>query len=308
MKRPRGSNHARKDNSFYSSYSLLIGGRTDEVWMKDPTSFRSDLAKHVEQSHPEVSPSLNDAPPSALNGVGSGFFHNSRSLMTIDVYADIACPWCYVGRARLKDALAQRSDLGVTLRWRPFQLQPDLPADGADFRTVLERKFGSWTRAERMFDRIREMGGEEGLTFNFDAIEVAPNTADAHRLVLWAQSKTTSSLSPGAEDEDGPVGADAMATTLFRAYFTDGRNVSDRAVLADCAAEAGFDADEARAMLGSDAHADAVRESQQQAQRRGVTGVPCYVFNDEQAVTGAQPTDVFLEVFDAVEAESAGQS
>ena len=213
--------------------------------------------------------------------------------MTIDIYADIACPWCYVGRAHLKDALAQRPDLDVTLQWRPFQLQPDMPAEGRDFRTVLEQKFGGWDRAERMFERIQQMGTEDGLTFNFDAIEVAPNTADAHRLILWA------------ENEQGPATGDALATALFRAYFTDGRNVSDHAVLADCADETGFDGDDAREMLDGDAYADAVRESQQQAQRRGITGVPCYVFDDRQALTGAQPVDAFLKVFDAVQAESA---
>jgi predicted DsbA family dithiol-disulfide isomerase len=228
--------------------------------------------------------------------------------MTIDVYADIACPWCYVGRAHLKNALAQRSDRGdsssreevvsglrpdldVTLRWRPFQLQPDMPAEGRDFRTVLERKFGSWDRAERMFERIQQMGREDGLTFNFDAIEVAPNTADAHRLILWAQEAS------GTED------GDALATALFRAYFTDGQNVSDPDVLVDCAGEVGLDVDAARAMLDGDAYADDVRESQQRAQRRGITGVPCYVFNDRQALTGAQPTDAFLDAFDAVQGE-----
>jgi predicted DsbA family dithiol-disulfide isomerase len=225
--------------------------------------------------------------------------------MTIDVYADIACPWCYVGRAHLKDALAQRSDrddsssreevvsglrpdLDVTLRWRPFQLQPDLPKEGRDFRTVLEEKFGSWSRAERMFERIQQMGREDGLTFNFDAIEVAPNTADAHRLILWAQ------------EAYGPEDGDALATALFRAYFTDGRNVSDRDVLVDCAGEVGLDADKARAMLDGSDYAEAVDESQQRAQRRGITGVPCYVFDDRQALTGAQPTDVFLNAFDTV--------
>ena len=215
--------------------------------------------------------------------------------MHIDVYADIACPWCYVGRARLKEALAQRPDVDATLQWRPFQLQPDLPGDGGDFREVLERKFGSWDRAERMFDRIRQMGGEHGLTFNFDAIEAAPNTADTHRLILWAQA------------QDGHEGADRMATALFRAYFTDGRNVSDPTVLADCAAEVGFDAAEARTLLGGDAYADAVHKSQQRAQRQGITGVPCYVFEDQRAVTGAQPVDAFLEVFDALQPESSPQ-
>jgi len=135
-----------------------------------------------------------------------------------------------------------------------------------------------------MFERIREMGRGDDLAFNFNAIEVAPNTANAHRLVLWAE-------------ENGA--GDAMATTLFRAYFTEGRNVSARDVLVECAAEAGLDADAARALLEGDEYADAVRESQQQAQRRGVTGVPCYVFAGQQALTGAQPVAVFVEAIDA---------
>ena len=215
--------------------------------------------------------------------------------MTIDVYADIACPWCYVGRARLKQALAERPDLDVSLRWRPFQLQPDMPPDGRDFRTVLEKKFGGWDRAERMFERVREMGAETGLTFDFEAIEVAPNTADAHRLVLWA------------EEQQGEDAADAAATALFRAYFTEGRNVSAPEVLVDCAGDVGLDEDAARTLLDGDAHAEAVRESQTQAQRRGITGVPCYVFDDRHAVTGAQPVDTFVEALDAAASPSPQQ-
>ena len=203
--------------------------------------------------------------------------------MTIDVYADIACPWCYVGRARLKQALDQRPGLDVTLQWRPFQLQPDMPPEGRDFRTVLEQKFGSWDRARQMFDRIRRMGGEEGLTFDFDAIDVAPNTADAHRLVLWAQEQ-------GA--------GDTMATALFRAYFSEGRNVSDRDVLVACADEIGLDAEAARTLLSGNEYADEVRASQQQAQRQGITGVPCYVIGGDQAVMGAQPAEVLMEALD----------
>lgn len=208
--------------------------------------------------------------------------------MTIDVYADIACPWCYVGRARLKRALADRP-IEVTLRWRPFQLQPDMPAEGRDFRSVLEQKFGDWSRVQNMFDRIQELGDEIGLRFDFDAIDVAPNTADAHRLVLWAQ-----------EQDRG----DEMATVLFQAYFSEGRNVSDAEVLVDCATEIGFDATKVQALLDSDTYADEVRESQQQAQRRGITGVPCYVFDDKRAVTGAQPVEVFNEALDTLQAEA----
>ena len=204
--------------------------------------------------------------------------------MTIEVYADIACPWCYVGRARLKRALEQRPERDVTLAWRPFQLQPDLPPEGRDFRSVLEDKFGGWDRAQRMFERIRELGADEGLAFNFDAIEVAPNTADAHRLVLWGEEKNV---------------GDALATTLFRAYFSEGRNVSDPAILAECAADAGLDAEAAQTMLEGTAYAEAVRESQTRAERRGITGVPCYVFDERHAVTGAQPVEVFLDALDA---------
>jgi len=204
--------------------------------------------------------------------------------MTIDVYADIACPWCYVGRARLKKAFAQRPDLDVTLRWRPFQLQPDLPPEGRDFRSVLEKKFGSWDRVQQMFDRVRRMGDEEGLTFDFESIEVAPNTADAHRLVLWAQ-----------EQDAG----EEMSTVLFQVYFSEGRNVSDRDVLVDCAAEVGFDPEVARTLLSGTEYAHEVRESQEQAQRRGITGVPCCVFGGQHAVMGAQPVDSLTEALEA---------
>ena len=209
--------------------------------------------------------------------------------MTIDVYADIACPWCYVGRARLKKALAQRPALNVTLQWRPFQLQPDLPPEGRDFRPVLEKKFGSWDRVQQMFDRIRQMGSEDDLTFDFDAIEVAPNTTDAHRLVLWAQDRGE---------------GDAMATALFRAYFSEGRNVSDRDVLVACANKVGLDAETARTVLEGEEYTDEVRTSQQQAQRQGITGVPCYVFDGEHAVMGAQSAETMTEALDAAATEA----
>ena len=209
--------------------------------------------------------------------------------MTIDVYADIACPWCYVGRARMKRALDQRPNLDVTLCWRPFQLQPGLPSDGRDFQTVLEEKFGSWSRAQQMFDRICRMGDEEGLTFDFDAINVAPNTADAHRLVLWAQEQNA---------------GDAMATVLFQAYFSEGRNVLDRDVLVECANEADLDSQEARTLLAGSEYSDEVRMSQQRAQQRGITGVPCYVFGEERSIMGAQSVETLTEALNAAAAEA----
>ena len=206
------------------------------------------------------------------------------SSLSIDVYADIACPWCYIGRARLQTALDRRPAVAPTLRWRPFQLQPDLPPDGTDWRSLAEEKFGGWERAQQMFERVQKAGAEDGLTFDFDAMEVAPNTADAHRLVLWAQ--------------DRDAGA-ALSDRLFEAYFAEGANVSDADVLVDCAASVGLDADDARSLLDGTAYAEAVRESQQQAQRHGINGVPCYVLGDRYAVTGAQPADTMVEAIDA---------
>lgn len=207
------------------------------------------------------------------------------SDLSIDVYADIVCPWCYIGRAHLKQALAQRPDLDATLRWRPFQLQPDMPAEGKPFRPMLAQKFGGQDRAQQMFERVRQMGADQGLTFDFEAIDIAPNTVDAHRLVLWAE-----------DQEHG----DEMAETLFCAYFTEGQDVSDRDVLAACAADVGLDPDGARAVLDGDDYAAEVRTSQDEARRRGVTGVPCYVFDGRRAVAGAQPAHVLVDVFDAV--------
>ena len=135
-----------------------------------------------------------------------------------------------------------------------------------------------------MFERIQKMGTADGLAFNVEAIDVAPNTADAHRLILWAQDREK-----GTE----------MATALFQAYFSEGKDVSSPEGLADAAADVGFDTDAVEALLGGDAYADAVRDSQQQAQRQGITGVPCYVFNQQHAVMGAQSVEVLTEALDA---------
>ena len=205
------------------------------------------------------------------------------SSLRIDAYADIACPWCYIGRRRLQAALAQRPALDATLRWRPFQLQPNLPPEGRDWRAFAEAKFGSWERAQQMFAHVQQASASDDLTFDFEAMAVAPNTADAHRLVLWAQ-------------DEGAGGA--MAETLFRAYFTEGRNVSDAAVLAACAAEAGLDADAARSVLAGDAYADAVRESQAQAREHGVRGVPFYRLGGRTTIAGAQPVDTMVGALD----------
>jgi len=204
--------------------------------------------------------------------------------LIIDVHADIACPWCYIGHQRLEQALAQRPDLDVVLRWRPFQLQPGLPTDGKDWRTFAREKFGGWEKAQQMFEHVRDAGSEDGLTFDFEAMEVAPNTTDAHQLMLWAEEQ-------GAGIE--------MSERLYAAYFSEGENICDDDVLAACVADAGLDPDDAQEMLAGDDFKQAVVDAQKLARKRGVTGVPFHVFDERYAVSGAQPAEAFLEALDA---------
>jgi len=204
--------------------------------------------------------------------------------LIIDVHADIACPWCYIGHQRLEQALEARPEIDVVLRWRPFQLQPGMPSEGRPWREFAQEKFGSWEKAETMFEHVRDTGSDDGLVFNFDAMEVAPNTADAHRLVLWAEGQ-----SAGVE----------MSERLYAAYFAEGANVSDRDVLAGCAADAGLDPDAARSMLQGEDWKQEVVRAQDLARQRGVTGVPFHVFDEQYAVSGAQPVEAFTRTLDA---------
>lgn len=214
--------------------------------------------------------------------------------MTVEVFADIACPFCYIGERHFEQALAEAREADalppeVQWRWRPFQLQPGLPEDGMDWRTFAERKFGGWPRAQAAFRHVAEMGQAAGLELHPERIARAVNTAKAHRLMLWAAEEGNSDASQ------------RLAERLFAAYFTEGRDVGDAETLASLAERAGLDAAEARAVLASERFADEVEASQDEARRLGVTGVPFYIFRpdgegeDAYAVSGAQPVAVFRQ-------------
>ena len=203
--------------------------------------------------------------------------------MRIDVFADIACPWCYIGEKRLEQALAQRPDLHAEVRWHPFQLQPDLPRPGEDWHDFVESKFGGEQRAERAFESVRRAAQGEGIDFRFDRMAAAPNTEDAHRLVLLAAEK-------GREWE--------VVTALFKAHFTEGRHVGDLDTLVEIAAGEGLDPSEVRSYLESEQGTAEVRASQATAGRLGINGVPFFIFDGRYAISGAQPPEVFLEALD----------
>ena len=204
-------------------------------------------------------------------------------MLHIDLYADIVCPWCAIGEARLEKALAERPELSVTRRWRPFQLRPEMPPGGLPWRDFAEEKFGGLENAEAAFAQVTQLAAAEGLTFDFNRVASAPNTADAHRLVLLAasQNKTWE-----------------MVRALFRGYFAEGRDLNNLGDLLAVAQEVGLE--RAGATLQEDSYKEDVWKSQQEAQRLGISGVPFYVFNSAHGLSGAQPVETFVRALDTL--------
>ena len=212
-------------------------------------------------------------------------------MLTIDVISDVICPWCFIGKRRLERALDGR---GVSVRWHPFQLNPEMPREGIERKAYRIRKFGSWERSQELDAQVAAAGHGEGIAFNFERQSRTPNTLDAHR-VIWLAGER------GVQD--------AVVEALFLAYFTDGRDLSDRATLAEIAAGVGLDRAEVDELLAGDQGLDVVRAGEGQARRLGVSGVPFFVVNGRVALSGAQPPELFLQAFEqAGEAAVAGEA
>ena len=213
----------------------------------------------------------------------------SLKPLAIDVVSDVVCPWCFVGKQRLEKAIAM-SDVPVAVRWHPFQLDPTIPPEGKSRRDYLEAKFGTGGRIEEMHERLTELGRAEGIDFAFDKIKVSPNTLDAHRLIRWAA-------------EDGRQ--EAVVDALFRAYFLEGRDIGDRAVLAEIAAGAGMDRARVAERLATDEDRREVSAEIVSAQKIGVTGVPTYIIASRYGVVGAQAPATLAQAFaEAAKAEA----
>lgn len=203
--------------------------------------------------------------------------------VVIDIVSDVVCPWCFIGKRRLETALAQRPGVDVTVRWHPFQLDPTIPPGGLDRRSYMARKFGSAERVDEIHARLQEAGRGEGIDFAFDRITRSVNTLDAHRVLHWAAQA-------GVQNE--------AKEALFRAYFMDGRNIGDPAVLAEVAASVGLDAAGIREALGTDRDTAEIEAEIQAAQKIGVSGVPFFIFAQSFAVSGAQAADVLATAID----------
>lgn len=214
-------------------------------------------------------------------------------MMNVEIWSDIVCPWCYIGKRRFEAALARfphRDEVAVT--WRSFELDPDAPPrSSGTLDELLARKYGQTVeQAAAGHARLTALAAAEGLDYHFDRAQHG-NTFDAHRLLHLA----------AAHDRQ-----DAMKERLMRAYFTEGVPISDPGALVQLAAEIGLDKDEARAALAGDAYAEAVRADERRAAGFGIHGVPFVAIDETYGVSGAQAADVFLATMEKAWANRAG--
>ncbi|MEO1312546.1 MAG: DsbA family oxidoreductase [Pseudomonadota bacterium] len=201
----------------------------------------------------------------------------------LDIISDPICPWCYIGKVKLDRALAQRDVHPFEIQWKPFQLNPDMPAGGMDRTTYLNDKFGGPQGAAEVYGRIERMAVEAGLDVDFARISRTPNTIDAHRLLRWA----------GIEGRQAQV-----ANQLFHRYFKQGQDISARDVLTEVARTAGMDAEAIERLLSGDADTAEVRAQDEEARAMGVTGVPTFILGGKYVLTGAQETQTWLSIID----------
>jgi predicted DsbA family dithiol-disulfide isomerase len=205
--------------------------------------------------------------------------------MRIDIVSDVICPWCFIGKRRLEKALALRPELAAEVTWRPFQLNPDMPASGMERQAYLAMKFGSATQADRLYRNVAAAGATVDIPFDFAGIRRTPNTRKAHALIGEA-------LAEGL--------GDTMVERLFRAYFLEGRDIGDRATLLELATESGLEQSASEHALDDPAIDERVVAEDRGARRLGINAVPCFIIDGQYAVSGAQEPEFFLPIFDLV--------
>lgn len=199
----------------------------------------------------------------------------------LDIMSDPICPWCYIGKTHLDRALADHPNHPFVIEWHPFQLNPDMPAEGMDRRAYLEQKFGGKEGAVRAYAPVVEHAQNAGLTINFEAMQRTPNTLNAHRLIHWA----------GVEKRQT-----AAVDALFHAYFVDARDIGNIEVLADIADGIEMDAAVVTRLLTSDVDAEDIRTRDAHSRKMGISSVPTFIVANQHAVPGAQPPELWSKV------------
>jgi predicted DsbA family dithiol-disulfide isomerase len=213
--------------------------------------------------------------------------------LKIDIVSDVVCPWCYIGKRRIEDALALVPDVPVEVHWRPFFLNPWVPREGISRDDYLTTKFGSVEAYKSIAGRVVDAAREEGLVYRPDQVKRQPNTTDCHRLIHWAEAA-------------GKAGE--MKQRLMELYFRDGGDLTDTEVLVQAAADCGLDAADVRRRLATDEDVALVSGNAQEAADKGISGVPTYVFAQIYAVSGAQDPNMLARAIREVSAEINAQA
>ncbi|MEO0378804.1 MAG: DsbA family oxidoreductase [Pseudomonadota bacterium] len=214
----------------------------------------------------------------------------TNAAIKLDIMSDPICPWCYIGKAHLDRALAAHPDHPFVIEWHPFQLNPDMPAEGMDRRAYLEGKFGGKAGAVRAYAPVVENAANAGLKIDFERMKRTPNTMDAHRLIHWA----------GIEGKQT-----AAVSALFTAYFVDARDIGEAEVLADIADSIEMDAAVVSRLLASDADRADIAARDAHSRQMGITSVPTFIVAGKHAVPGAQPPELWAQVIEELRDSAA---
>ena len=204
-------------------------------------------------------------------------------MIRLDIFSDPVCPWCLIGKANLDRALEAHPDHPFAIAWHPFQLNPEMAAEGVDKRSHLAARFGGVDKLAHIHARLRDAAKSAGVDMDPDTPQRIPNTLNAHRLIHWA----------GLEGRQTP-----MVSALFRAYWREGRDIGDLAVLAALAGEVGLDAVAIARLLATDADADDLIARDQDARAKGVTAVPTFLIAQQFVLSGAQPPELWGQVIE----------
>ncbi len=210
-------------------------------------------------------------------------------MIRLDIFSDPVCPWCLIGKAHLDRALEAHPEHPFVIAWHPFQLNPDMPAEGVEKRPFLAKRLGGEATVDGIHDRLREIAQGAGVAMDPDKPEMLPNTMNAHRMIHWA----------GIEGKQT-----AMVSALFRAYWRDGRDIGDTEELCDIAEEIGMDPVAVARLLATDADLDDLRARDVDARKKGVMAVPTFLIAQQYVVSGAQPPEVWAQVIEELAAKA----
>jgi len=204
-------------------------------------------------------------------------------MIELDIFSDTVCPWCYIGKKRLENALNKYKNLVIKQTWRPFQLNPGMPPNGMDRQEYLISKFGSSDAAKTVYENIYEEGVKEGINFNFDLIEVTPNSFNSHRLLALAYKVDIQ---------------EKVLDDLFESYFLHGKNIGDPNILLQIAIKHNINAEEFKSYLSDQENIEPLANEAIQAKKMGINSVPTFIVNRQIVINGAQTSENFELIFE----------